>query len=71
MSPIVLTGLDGSNPLSFLAGLGVLNTLADRGGTPTLSWQTGVWHAVVDDDTLRDRDGLIAASGAGSRDLER
>lgn len=61
MSPIVLTGLDGSNPLGFLAGLGVLNTLADRGGRPTLSWQPGVWHAVVEDDTLRDRDALIAA----------
>ena len=29
--PIVLTGLDGSNPLAFLAALGVLRCLAGDG----------------------------------------
>ena len=30
MSELLLTGLDGKNPLAFLAALGVLNVLADR-----------------------------------------
>jgi hypothetical protein len=43
MSKLCLTGLDGKNPLAFLAALGVLNALADRaeGGEPApkLVWR--------------------------------
>ncbi|WP_438034607.1 type I-G CRISPR-associated protein, Cas3-extension family [Sorangium sp. So ce204] len=45
MTELLLTGLDGKNPLSFLAALGVLNALADRtkDGTPEprLVWRAG------------------------------
>jgi hypothetical protein len=45
MTELLLTGLDGKNPLSFLAALGVLNVLADRTkeGTPEprLVWRAG------------------------------
>ncbi|WP_437600215.1 hypothetical protein WMF28_01490 [Sorangium sp. So ce590] len=45
MSELLLTGLDGKNPLAFLAALGVLNALADRtkDGTPEpkLLWRAG------------------------------
>jgi hypothetical protein len=59
MSALALTGLDGSNPLAFLAALGVLNALADRGGNPRLSWRASGWCPVVSDDALHDADGLI------------
>jgi hypothetical protein len=60
MSEIVLTGLDGSNPLGFLAALGVLNVLADRGGEPRLAWRSGDWRPVVTDATVVDREDLLA-----------
>ncbi|AGP33429.1 type I-G CRISPR-associated protein, Cas3-extension family [Sorangium cellulosum] len=45
MTELLLTGLDGKNPLAFLAALGVLNALADRtkDGTPEprLVWRAG------------------------------
>ncbi|WP_437571105.1 type I-G CRISPR-associated protein, Cas3-extension family [Sorangium sp. So ce542] len=45
MTELLLTGLDGKNPLAFLAALGVLNALADRAkdGTPEprLVWRAG------------------------------
>lgn len=52
MTEIVLTGLDGSNPLAFFAALGVLNVLSDRAGAdaagPELLWRDdGVWRPVV------------------------
>ena len=41
---ITLTGLDGSNPLGFLAALGVLRVLTDRGCDARLAWvQRGRW----------------------------
>ncbi|WP_437876864.1 type I-G CRISPR-associated protein, Cas3-extension family [Sorangium sp. So ce513] len=44
MSELLLTGLDGKNPLAFLAALGVLNALADRAKDgapePRLVWRT-------------------------------
>jgi hypothetical protein len=49
----VLEALDGSNPLGFLAAVGVLNALTDRGSLrqpPRLSWRTGDWRAVLDVD---------------------
>jgi len=71
MSEIVLTGLDGSNPLGFLAGLGVLEALAGRGSPARLSWHNkGGWRAVVlglgtsleDLVTLLDEDRAACAS---------
>lgn len=59
MSSIVLTGLDGSNPLGFLAALGVLNVLADHGGTPKLAWRTGDWRPILSDGGLVDGDELL------------
>ena len=53
MSEVVLTGLDGSNPLGFLAALGVLRVLddgarAEGGPRPTLAWRLdGRWLPVV------------------------
>lgn len=58
MTDIILTGLDGSNPLGFLAGLGVLNVLTEHGDA-TLAWRTGDWRAsltadgVTSDDLIR------------------
>jgi hypothetical protein len=48
MNELVLTGLDGSNPLGFMAALGVLEVLSDEGEMVTLRWrQDGVWRPVV------------------------
>jgi len=60
MNEIHMPGLDGTNPLGFLAGLGVLNAVSDqRGGDPrpALSWvQAGSWmpvlHAGLDEGEL-------------------
>ncbi|WP_437897441.1 type I-G CRISPR-associated protein, Cas3-extension family [Sorangium sp. So ce124] len=45
MIELLLTGLDGKNPLAFLAALGVLNALADRAKNgipePRLVWRAG------------------------------
>ena len=48
MSEIVLTGLDGTNPLAFMAALGVLEALSDCGMPARLHWRdrTG-WRPVV------------------------
>jgi hypothetical protein len=51
MTSLLLTGLDGANPLGFLAALGVLNVLSDAAPTgiaPTLAWEyQGAWRPVV------------------------
>ncbi len=51
MTPLLLTGLDGANPLGFLAALGVLNVISDAassGEAPTLSWTyRGAWRPSV------------------------
>lgn len=44
MTELLLTGLDGKNPLAFLAALGVLNALADRTKRETPE-QRLVWRA--------------------------
>lgn len=45
---ICLTGLDGSNPLAFLAALGTLCALEDRGVAARLSWENqGVWRPIL------------------------
>jgi hypothetical protein len=50
MTSLVLTGLDGANPLGFLAALGVLNVLTDaapEGAAPRLAWTyQGAWRPV-------------------------
>jgi hypothetical protein len=48
---LTLTGLDGENPLGFLAALGVLAALVDQGGTARLAWRySGGWRAVIRSD---------------------
>lgn len=51
MTDLVLTGLDGSNPLAFLTALGVLNVLSDRDDelrSARLSWrEMGNWRPVI------------------------
>lgn len=48
MSELVLTGLDGSNPLGYLAGVGVLEALATQLDDVRLTWRNvGGWRPVV------------------------
>ncbi len=55
-----LTGLDGANPLGFLAALGALRVLHDRGHEAHLRWElAGRWTPVL--GVGMDRAGLIAA----------
>jgi hypothetical protein len=52
MTQTVLTGLDGKNPLGFLAALGVLNAVSDhtKSARPKLSWQRkGTYRPVLHD----------------------
>ena len=64
MAEIVLKGLDGSNPLAFLAALGVLVALDDAAedaghARPTLRWQEGAaWRPVVH-SVVEDLAGLV------------
>lgn len=48
---LLLTGLDGKNPLAFLAALGVLNALADRAKegqpAPRLAWRKGTYLPAI------------------------
>ena len=45
---VILEALDGANPLGFLAALGVLAVLDDRGVAVRLSWQeAGAWRPVL------------------------
>lgn len=64
MSELVLGGLDGANPLGFLAALGVLNVLSDSGGAreqAKLSWRNvGYWRPVVHGGVAK-RDAVVAA----------
>ena len=49
MNEVVLTGIDGSNPLGFFAALGVLAVLTDRGVAARLQWRDeGVWRPIFD-----------------------
>jgi hypothetical protein len=62
MTEITLTGLDGKNPLAFLAALGALEALAEhaREGDPPprLRWLPGTWRPVL--STALDREGVLA-----------
>lgn len=59
---LLLEGLDGSNPLGFLAALGVLRVLTEQSAppeTPRLAWRNeGLWRPVIDTD--RSREELVA-----------
>lgn len=59
MNELVLTGLDGKNPLGFLAALGVLNALADHTRSarplPRLAWRaTSTVQPVIFDGPARE-----------------
>ncbi len=62
---IPLSGLDGSNPLAFMAAVGVLRVLADRSepgeAIPHLAWQDeGIWRPVlICSETIGGEEGLV------------
>jgi hypothetical protein len=68
-----LTGLDGTNPLGFLAAVGTLVTLHDAGeGSARLGWRRGVtWTPVIEGTSVADADTLseIVAHGLRGRDV--
>lgn len=85
MPDLVLTGLDGTNPLSFFATLGVLEALVDESREATLRWQRGTWRPIVasehaDIEALIDRldkdrrsafaDPALSLEYDGKRDLK-
>ena len=48
MNEVVLTGLDGANPLGLFAALGVVEVLAERGVPARLRWRDdGVWRPIL------------------------
>ena len=48
MKELVLTGLDGANPLGFFAALGALEVLSDRGIPARLAWRDeGAWRPIL------------------------
>ena len=56
MNEVHLTGLEGTNPLGFLAALGVQVAFASESEQPRLWWSDGIIpHAVVDGDFTTDR----------------
>ena len=56
MNETHLTGLEGTNPLGFLAALGVQVAFASESRQPRLWWSNDVTpHAVVDGDFSTDR----------------
>jgi CRISPR-associated endonuclease/helicase Cas3 len=67
---IVLTGLDGANPLGFLAALGILATLHQAGERDArLSWRRSVtWQPVLSGISLA---ALREASGTGDEDSQK
>jgi hypothetical protein len=68
-----LTGLDGTNPLGFLAALGTLVTVHGAGERGVrLRWQRGVtWMPVIEGASARDADELseIVARGLRGREV--
>jgi hypothetical protein len=86
VTELLLTGLDGANPLAFLAALGVLEAVTDRDPGCTLAWRdAGTWHPILSSiagsvDTLvawleadrvaRAGDPALALTYDGKRDLK-
>jgi hypothetical protein len=70
MTELVLTGLDGRNPIAFLAALGVLNALSDHAKTsvqPRLSWKSiGAYRPVLVDGPPREELVAILADDVAS-----
>ena len=69
MNQTHLTGLEGTNPLGFLAALGVQVAFASEGKQPRLWWSDDIIpHAVVDEEfglcllytSPSPRDGLLS-----------
>jgi hypothetical protein len=77
--PLELSGLDGSNPLAFLAALGTLRTLSaawpDRGVGMSWRQSRGAWRPLVHGDSGLDDKGLVDAIvttlGAGDNSTTR
>lgn len=69
-----LIGLDGANPLAFLAALGTLRTCARcwRGRNPRLAWiqARGGWRPVLSVDGDVSRPDLVAAIHATLREMD-
>ena len=64
MNELELIGLDGSNPLAFLAALGTLRaaTWAQPAHRFRLFWRAGdVWHPVLQIDPAMDKEALVSA----------
>jgi hypothetical protein len=70
MTPLVLNGLDGSNPLAFLAALGVLlavDEASEADAKPMLAWTLrGTWQPTLT-SVHADIDALAAALDADRR----
>lgn len=64
---LLLSGLDGSNPLAFLAAMGTLRTLslAQPGQNVRMSWRqhTGAWRPALHTTALLDETSIIAILG--------
>jgi hypothetical protein len=64
VSEIELPGLDGTNPLAYLAALGVLRTLNEAAamhgpGAPTLRWASPDWRPVVSHSDIPSAEALV------------
>lgn len=86
MNEVVLTGLDGANPLGFMAALGVLEALSEARSLATLRWDyVGAWRPIVraheltmnglieildDDRRSCSSDPALALEYDGTRDLK-
>ncbi len=75
MTELVLTGLEGRNPLGFLAALGTLRVVADatkqRGSEPRLYWKSvGTFRPVLVADIERDALVDLLAADAASFEEE-
>jgi hypothetical protein len=72
-SEIELTGLDGTNPLGYLAALGVLRTLNGMPGAdaPRMRWTAANWRPIVSDHRVASADKLVELVYAGLRRTSR
>ena len=69
MTEIELSGLDGTNPLGYLAALGVLRTLNGMPGADAsrMRWNTGNWRPAVSDHRVTSADQLVELLWSGLR----